>query len=115
MQTGSLGTLAKVDTEVDTKEVNSRNKFQTSESGSIGMKPPQPLTGGSVVHLRTQFCYNDPAGVSVSPPTDDAICILASATATAEPDSRNAVEEENCACGTLGLLERFGRPERRAE
>lgn len=60
-------------------------------------------------------CYNDPAGVSVSSPTDDAICLLASATATAEPDSRNAVEEENCACGTLGLLERFGRPERRTE
>ncbi|KAK9514116.1 hypothetical protein VZT92_027605 [Zoarces viviparus] len=60
-------------------------------------------------------CYNYPAGVSVSPPSADAICLLASTTATAEPDSRNAVEGENCACGTLGRLERFCRPTRQTE
>lgn len=80
-----------------------------SESGSIRMKPPVPYRRISDTPANAG-CYNQPAGVSVSPLTADALCLLASTTATAEPDSRTPVEEENCACGTLGRLERFCRP-----
>lgn len=80
-----------------------------SKSDPIRMKPPVPHRQISETPANAG-CNNQPAGVSLSPPTDDAICLLASTTATAEPDSYTAVEDENCACGTLGRLGRFCRP-----
>lgn len=57
-----------------------------SESGLMKMKHLRSLTSGSVLTPANAGCYNYPAGVSESPPTADAICLLTSARATAEPD-----------------------------
>lgn len=57
-----------------------------SESGLIKMKHLRSLTSGSVLTPANAGCYNYPAGVSESPPTADAICLLTSTRATAEPD-----------------------------
>lgn len=58
-----------------------------SASGLIEMKHLRSLTSGSVLTPANAGCYNYPAGVSESPPpTADAICLLTSARATAEPD-----------------------------
>lgn len=54
-----------------------------SESGLIKMKH---LTSELALAPANADCYNYPAGVSESPPTADAICLLTSARATAEPD-----------------------------
>lgn len=78
--------------------------FFKSESGLIKMKHLQSLTSGSLLTPANAGGYNYPAGVSESPPTADAICLLTSARATAEPDFPRL-----CEWGEL-RLRNFGSP-----
>lgn len=75
-----------------------------SESGLIKMKHLWSLTSGSVLTPANAGCYNYPAGVSESPPTADAICLLTGARATAEHDFPRL-----CEWGELRLWN-FGSP-----
>lgn len=72
------------------------------KSGSIRMEPSVPHRRISETPANAG-CYNSPAGVSVSPPTDDGL-------SADENDSNNRAglphrcrTRENCACGTWGV------------
>lgn len=84
-----------------------------SESGLIKMKHLRSLTSGSVLTPANAGCYNYPAGVSESPPTADAICLLTSTRATAEPDFPRLCEWGELRLRNFGSPRTILSPERR--